>query len=41
MALDGTDDAIDAELQRGRPVLTLIEDRPGAVSLHRHRRDDP
>jgi len=29
VALDGTDAAIDAELQRGRPVLTLIEDRPG------------
>ena len=29
VALDGTDEAIDAELQRGRPVLTLIEDRPG------------
>jgi predicted double-glycine peptidase len=28
-ALDGTDEAVDAELQRGRPVLTLIEDRPG------------
>lgn len=28
-ALDGTREAIDAELQRGRPVLTLIEDRPG------------
>lgn len=28
-ALDGTAEAIDAELQRGRPVLTLIEDRPG------------
>ena len=28
-ALDGTAGAIDAELQRGRPVLTLIEDRPG------------
>jgi hypothetical protein len=29
VALDGTDAAIDAELRRGRPVLTLIEDRPG------------
>ena len=29
VALDGTDEAVDAELQRGRPVLTLIEDRPG------------
>lgn len=29
IALDGTDAAVDAELQRGRPVLTLIEDRPG------------
>ena len=29
IALDGTDAAMDAELQRGRPVLTLIEDRPG------------
>ncbi len=28
-SLDGSDEAIDAELQRGRPVLTLIEDRPG------------
>ena len=28
-ALDGTEEAIDAELQRSRPVLTLIEDRPG------------
>jgi hypothetical protein len=28
VALDGTDEAIDAELQRGRPVLTLIQDRP-------------
>jgi hypothetical protein len=28
IALDGTEDAIDAELRRGRPVLTLIEDRP-------------
>jgi hypothetical protein len=28
LALDGTDEAIDAELQRGRPVLTLIQDRP-------------
>lgn len=27
--LAGTGEAIDAELQRGRPVLTLIEDRPG------------
>jgi hypothetical protein len=29
IALDGTNEAIDAELRRGRPVLTLIEDRPG------------
>ena len=29
VALNGSDAAIDAELQRGRPVLTLIEDRPG------------
>jgi hypothetical protein len=29
VALDGTDEAIDAELERSRPVLTLIEDRPG------------
>ncbi len=29
VALDGTGEAIDAELARGRPVLTLIEDRPG------------
>jgi hypothetical protein len=29
VALDGSDQAIDAELGRGRPVLTLIEDRPG------------
>jgi hypothetical protein len=29
VALDGGDEAIDAELRRGRPVLTLIEDRPG------------
>jgi predicted double-glycine peptidase len=29
VALDGTDAAIESELQRGRPVLTLIEDRPG------------
>ncbi|MGH9239505.1 MAG: papain-like cysteine protease family protein [Vicinamibacterales bacterium] len=28
-ALAGTGEAIDAELRRGRPVLTLIEDRPG------------
>jgi hypothetical protein len=28
LALDGTDDAIDQELARGRPVLTLIQDRP-------------
>ena len=28
-ALDGTKDAIAAEIQSGRPVLTLIEDRPG------------
>ena len=28
LALEGTDEAIDAELQRGRPVLTLIQDRP-------------
>lgn len=28
-ALAGSGDAIDAELRRGRPVLTLIEDRPG------------
>src|SRR5215213_134555 len=29
IALDGTADAIEAELRRGRPALTLIEDRPG------------
>jgi hypothetical protein len=29
LALDGTGDAIETELGRGRPVLTLIEDRPG------------
>jgi hypothetical protein len=29
VALDGREDLIDAELSRGRPVLTLIEDRPG------------
>jgi hypothetical protein len=29
VSVDGTGDAIDAELRRGRPVLTLIEDRPG------------
>src|SRR6185503_12371163 len=29
LALNGTDESIDAELLRGRPVLTLIEDRPG------------
>src|SRR5262245_62956492 len=28
-AIDGRDDLIDTELARGRPVLTLIEDRPG------------
>jgi peptidase C39-like protein len=28
-AVDGRDDLIDTELARGRPVLTLIEDRPG------------
>ena len=28
IALDGSDDAIEAELRQGRPVLTLIEDRP-------------
>ena len=28
-ALTGTGEAIDVELRRGRPVLTLIEDRPG------------
>ncbi|HET9195651.1 MAG TPA: papain-like cysteine protease family protein [Vicinamibacterales bacterium] len=28
-ALAGSGEAIDAELRRGRPVLTLIEDRPG------------
>jgi hypothetical protein len=28
-AMDGRQDLIDAELARGRPVLTLIEDRPG------------
>src|SRR5215211_2184393 len=27
IALHGTEDAIDVELRRGRPVLTLIEDR--------------
>ena len=30
LAVEGRDDLIDAELARGRPVLTLIEDRPGA-----------
>jgi hypothetical protein len=29
VAVDGRQDLIDAELARGRPVLTLIEDRPG------------
>ena len=29
MAVDGRQEFIDAELARGRPVLTLIEDRPG------------
>jgi hypothetical protein len=29
LAWDGTEEAIDADLRRGRPVLTLIEDRPG------------
>jgi hypothetical protein len=29
LALDGTDTGIELELARGRPVLTLIEDRPG------------
>ena len=29
VALDGTAEAIDAELRQGRPVLTLLEDRPG------------
>ena len=28
-AVDGRQDLVDAELARGRPVLTLIEDRPG------------
>src|SRR5262245_5175008 len=28
-AVDGRQEVIDAELGRGRPVLTLIEDRPG------------
>ena len=28
-AVDGRPELIDAELARGRPVLTLIEDRPG------------
>jgi hypothetical protein len=28
ITLDGTEDAIAAELDRGRPVVTLIEDRP-------------
>ena len=28
VALDGSEDAIDRELRQGRPVLTLIEDRP-------------
>ena len=28
-AVEGREDLIDAELARGRPVLTLIEDRPG------------
>jgi hypothetical protein len=30
VAVEGRDDLIDAELIRGHPVLTLIEDRPGA-----------
>jgi hypothetical protein len=30
LAIDGREDVIDAELARGRPVMTLIEDRPGA-----------
>ena len=30
LAIDGREDLIDAELARGRPVVTLIEDRPGA-----------
>jgi len=29
LAVDGRDDLIDTELARGRPVITLIEDRPG------------
>ena len=29
LAVDGRDDLVDAELARGRPVVTLIEDRPG------------
>ena len=29
VAGEGTDDGVSAELARGRPVLTLIEDRPG------------
>jgi hypothetical protein len=29
VAITGREDLIDAELARGRPVLTLIEDRPG------------
>jgi hypothetical protein len=29
VAVEGREDLIDAELARGRPVLTLIEDRPG------------
>jgi hypothetical protein len=29
VAVDGREELIDAELARGRPVLTLIEDRPG------------
>ena len=31
LAIDGREDVIDAELARGRPVMTLIEDRPGAL----------
>jgi hypothetical protein len=29
LAVDGRDELVDAELARGRPVVTLIEDRPG------------
>lgn len=29
LATEGTDEAVSRELARGRPLLTLIEDRPG------------